>query len=79
MISEFFDRIVARLGIAENRSTASPSATPVRDCAAITSTFLADAARQQSQSTFFNQGLRPRVVIENNSADLGADPQRRRR
>jgi hypothetical protein len=79
MFTGFFARLFAGFGIVvENRSTASPpGTTPVRNCAAITSTFLADAARQQSESMFFNQGVRPRVVIENNSADLGADPRRR--
>ena len=41
---------------------------------AISSIFAGDAARQQSKSMFFNQGSRPRVVIANNNAALGAAP-----
>ncbi len=77
MFTDFFDDLLARFGIAFEKRSPS-EATQVRDCSAITQLFLGDAARQQSESAFFNQGLRPRIVIENNSAALGAEPQRRR-
>lgn len=66
MFSDFLDDILARFGITGEKPASLPGVTPARDRAAFTSIFLADAARQQSELMFFNQGLRPRVVIATN-------------
>ncbi len=78
MFTDFFDDLLARFGIAVEKPASPPGVAQVRDYSAITSIFRADAARQQSESAFFNEGMRPRIVIENNAVALGAEPQRRR-
>ena len=72
MIRNMLTEMLEHFGLQIERRHTSirPGVTRVDSHAGVASVFNADAARQKSDSIFFSNGTRRRVVIENNNDSL---------